>query len=151
MLRNESIGYVLKDHEGGHWFSTLDHGIYYVPNIEIELLQWNENAKVSCAVSDGNRLYVGNYQGDVTALDAPSKKVLWSKNVQVPINAMFVDTKGNIWVAEIMHLQCFNPSGEQIFSLPMIHGAKCFQEMSDGSVWVGNNTGVYKVSPSGDV
>ncbi len=151
MLKNESVGHVLKDNEGGHWFSTLDHGTYYIPNTEIELLQWSENAKVSCAVSNGKRLYIGNYQGELTALDPSTKKVIWSKNLKVPINSLFVDTKGNIWVAEITHLHCFDPSGEQIFSKPRIQGAKCFQEVNDGAVWVGNNTGIYKVSPSGEV
>ncbi len=151
LLQRESVGNVLKDKEGGHWFSTLDHGVYYIPNIEVQLLQWNENAKVSCAVSTSNRLYVGNYQGDLTVLGAPGKNVIWTKNLKVPITSLFVDTKGNIWVADITKLQCFNPKGEKIFSVNMIQGAKCYQEGSDGAVWVGNNTGIFKVSPAGTV
>ena len=150
-LKTESVGNVLKDSEGGHWFSTLAHGVYYVPNIEIETLQWRENAKVSCAVSDGNRLYVGNYQGDLTALDATSKTVIWLKNFKVPINSLFVDKTGNIWVCDINQLQCFRPNGDHVFSLKMIQGAKSYQEVADGSVWVGNNVGLYKVSHEGIV
>ncbi len=150
-LKTESIGNVLKDNEGGHWFSTLAHGVYYVPNIEVETLQWRENAKVSCAVSDGNRLYVGNYQGDLTALDATSKKVIWSKNFKVPINSLFVDKTGSVWVCDINQLQCFLPNGDHVFSLKMIQGAKSYQEVGDGSVWIGNNVGLYKVSREGIV
>ncbi len=149
LLKTESVGNVLKDKEGGHWFSTLAHGVYYIPNIEVELLQWRENAKVSCAVSDGNRLYVGNYQGDFTALNATSKKVIWSKNFKVPINSLFVDKAGSIWVSDITQLQCFRPNGDHVFSLKMIQGAKSYQEVNDGSVWIGNNVGIYKVSSEG--
>ena len=145
------MGYVLKDNEGGYWFSTLDHGIFYLPNIEIELLHWNENAKVSCAVSSENRLYVGNYQGDITALDPETKTVIWSRNVNVPVNSLFVDKTGNIWVADVVQLQCFNSDGEKIFSLRMIQGAQCYQEGDNGIVWVGNNAGIYQVSPTGTV
>ncbi|MEK6783684.1 MAG: ATP-binding protein [Bacteroidota bacterium] len=151
LLQNKSVGNVLMDTEGGHWFSTLDHGVYYVPNTEIELLQWSENTKVSCAASTGNKLFVGNYQGELTALETQSKKVIWSKNFKIPINSLFVDKKENVWVSDITQLQCFSPSGDRIFSLHMIQGAKCYQEDSDGSVWVGNNSGIFKVSGTGVV
>ncbi len=150
-LRKESVGNVLKDREGGQWFSTLDHGVYYVPNIEIELLQWSENGKASCAAADGNTLYVGNYQGELTSLDASTRAVNWTKNFNVPINSVFVDKHRNIWVSDITQLQCFNSAGTKIFDIRMIQGAKSYQEMTDGTVWVGNNTGLYKVSPSGVV
>ena len=150
-FKTESVSNVLKDREGGHWFSTLDHGVYYVPNIEIENLEWSENAKVSCAVSVGNRLYVGNYQGDLTALDASNKTVLWTRNFKVPINSVFADKAGNIWVCDIRRLHCLKANGEHIFSLSMIQGAKSYQEVSDGSVWIGNNVGLFKVSKEGVV
>ena len=151
LLKNESVGNVLMDREGGYWFSTLDNGVYYFPNIEIELLQWKENAKVSCAVSSGTRLYVGNYQGDLMAIESASKAVAWSQNFSSPINSLFADTKGNIWVADITQLQCFKPNGEKIFGISLIQKAKCYQETNDGAVWVGNNTGLFKVSAKGEV
>jgi signal transduction histidine kinase/ligand-binding sensor domain-containing protein len=151
LLENESVGNVLKDNEGGHWFSTLDHGVFYMPNIEIELLQWNGNTKVSCATSEGNKIYVGNYKGDLTAVDALTKRVIWSKNFEAPINSLFVDTQRNIWVSDITQLQCFNPNGDRIFNTTLIQGAKSYQEGGDGSVWVGNNTGIFKVSREGAV
>jgi len=150
-FKSESIGNVLRDREGGHWFSTLDHGVYYVPNIEIENLEWSENAKVSCAASDGNRIYVGNYQGELTALEATNRTVLWSKNFKVPINSVFVDSEGNIWSCDIAQLHCLRANGDPIFSLPMIQGAKSYQEVADGAVWIGNNVGLYKVSKEGVV
>ena len=151
LLKTESVGNVLKDNEGGHWFSTLANGVYYIPNIDVELLQWRENAKVSCAVSIGNRLYVGNYQGDLTALDATSRTVIWSKNFKVPINSLFVNKTGSLWVSDITQLQCFRSNGDHVFSLKMIQGAKSYQEVGDGSVWIGNNVGLYKVSREGIV
>ncbi|MBK5279584.1 MAG: hypothetical protein JJE09_12050, partial [Bacteroidia bacterium] len=151
ILQKESVGNVLRDREGGLWFSTLDRGIFYIPNIEIDLLLWKENAKVSCATASNNKLYVGNYQGELTALDAPSKRVLWSKNFGFPINSLFVDSRENIWVCDIKQLQCFSPTGDKIFGLQMIQAAKCYQEANDGSVWVGNNTGLFKVSTTGKV
>jgi ligand-binding sensor domain-containing protein len=35
-LRNYTITSVLQDHEGGLWFTTLHHGIFYAPNSNIE-------------------------------------------------------------------------------------------------------------------
>ena len=151
LLIRESVGSVLKDTEGGYWFSTLDHGVYYIPNLAIEVLQWRENAKTSCAVSAGNRIYVGNYQGGLTALDASSKNVIWSKKSEFSISSLFVDKKQNIWVCDITQLRCFKPNGDKIFTLPSIQAAKCYQEMNDGSVWLGNPTGLYQVSPIGKV
>ncbi len=150
-FKSESVGNVLKDREGGHWFSTLDHGVYYVPNIEIENLEWSENAKVSCAVSVGNRIYVGNFQGELTALEASTKTVLWSKNFKVPVNSVFVDKSGNIWSCDISQLHCLTANGELIFSIKIIQGAKSFQEVDDGAVWIGNNVGLFKVSREGVV
>ena len=34
-LKNQKITSITKDHEGGYWFSTLDDGVYYTPNLDI--------------------------------------------------------------------------------------------------------------------
>ncbi|MFO8234784.1 MAG: two-component regulator propeller domain-containing protein [Bacteroidales bacterium] len=34
-LKNKAISSVLKDHEGGHWFTSLSNGVFYTPNINM--------------------------------------------------------------------------------------------------------------------
>jgi len=41
LLNNYSITCTLKDSEGGHWFSTLEDGVFYCPNIDTRIYKDN--------------------------------------------------------------------------------------------------------------
>jgi len=38
ILNNKSVSSVIRDFEGGYWFSTLENGLYYFPSLEIKSL-----------------------------------------------------------------------------------------------------------------
>ena len=40
-LKDHSVTSVLKDFTGGYWFSTLENGVFYTPNLDV--LQWDKS------------------------------------------------------------------------------------------------------------
>lgn len=61
-----SVSSVLQDHQGGYWFSTLENGVYYIPNIRIQNWSKSEGMKLSEIYSiTGNRheLVIGTKKG----------------------------------------------------------------------------------------
>lgn len=60
LLKDYSITTVLEDHEGGFWISTIENGIFYTPNINIQF--FNAESGLS-----GSRIiaFEGNKNGEV--------------------------------------------------------------------------------------
>lgn len=63
-LVNKSVSSIYKDSEGGFWFSTLEQGVFYTPNIEIQSLTETEglgfNEALSISGNENNAIYIGH-------------------------------------------------------------------------------------------
>lgn len=58
-LKDLQISCVTIDREGGYWFSTLDNGVYYAPNVGIQ------NVKLSKIRSENNIFDINSAQGEL--------------------------------------------------------------------------------------
>lgn len=58
-LKDLQVSCVTIDREGGYWFSTLDNGVYYAPNVEIQ------NLKLSRIRSENNIYDINSVKGEL--------------------------------------------------------------------------------------
>lgn len=58
-LEDLQVSHVTIDREGGYWFSTLDNGVYYAPNVGIQ------NMKLSKVRSENNIYDINSAQGEL--------------------------------------------------------------------------------------
>lgn len=75
LIKSGRISDVITDHEGNYWVSTLDEGIYFIPNLFINLFDFNSNIKLSeinylrITEIEKNKLLVGTNYGQVYEID----------------------------------------------------------------------------------
>ena len=84
-LKNKDITKILKDKEDNYWLTTLNNGIYVIPNINIETCAISEENKniSSLDVIDNNTLVFGTKGGNVGFYDIVTNK---EKAISLPTN-----------------------------------------------------------------
>ncbi len=85
-LKRHSVSSIYQDNENGYWFTTLDAGIFYTPNLDIYTFDRNRdilNAPVISANWDKEQLLVRT--SDNTLFKVKQKGRAWEINDKTPI------------------------------------------------------------------
>ncbi len=104
-IRQKSVSTVFQDHEGGLWFSTLENGVYHVPNLLIQHFPITSDSRLRGAISFDDRAVVGDQVGRIYEIDAQTKKNRVVRTVNGPIlsmyknrSAIFVSSNSNMYL-----------------------------------------------------
>ncbi|WP_420573986.1 ligand-binding sensor domain-containing protein [Kordia sp.] len=74
-LPKQSVTNFLIDTRGSYWFSTLDHGVFYVKNPEVQV--FTEEYVHSLVKDNENRLYAGFNNGDIVSIYNNTSKIIY--------------------------------------------------------------------------
>lgn len=98
-LGGTSVSSTWHDDEGGYWFSTLDRGVFYFPNLSITSVALPISDKVTKAVrfTDSQIVY-GNYAGEVKTISREGT-ISMSLECGTIILGLFVDEQNRLWVS----------------------------------------------------
>lgn len=72
-LKQKSVTKVLQDHEGGLWFSTLENGVYHVPNPMISHYPVQATSRLKSVVSSSDYVWIGEQNGTIFRTDIRTK------------------------------------------------------------------------------
>lgn len=97
-LENLSITSVTHDRDNGLWITTLENGVYYFPNTEIENESFGSNTKISEVFSTPTSVVIGTQQGSLMLYSATQKNRITEKKFTSPIYSFFVDFSGKTWL-----------------------------------------------------
>lgn len=105
-FREKSVTKVLQDHEGGFWFTTLENGVYQVPNMLLQHHELSVKTKIRGMVQNNRSILLGDLKGNLYKVDKVTKKDAFYKSLEPPVTAMrqldrskfFVSTNSNIYV-----------------------------------------------------
>lgn len=87
------VTHVLKDQKGNYWFSTLNKGLLFVPNIEAVKLSDEPALSI---VRSRNTSFCGNSYGKVDAYDSEGKLIRKYLPSESMIEASFIEVDGNL-------------------------------------------------------
>lgn len=81
VLPNIRVTDVVVDHENNHWISSLEDGLFFMPNRKMKRLLTNqfinESRKYTCIVSDDNgNVFVGTSNGKIIQFNSAKEKAL---------------------------------------------------------------------------
>jgi signal transduction histidine kinase/ligand-binding sensor domain-containing protein len=148
-LANKSVTKVLQDHEGGFWFTTLERGAYYVPNLQIRNFSISMDPKIKTIVPAGNTIMMGDHTGNMYTLDAefkPHKK----KSLGLPILTSMADRQKRVWVSTLFDLWVLD-SALNVKKMYSAVNAIDFSEDKDGCIWTYGGTRMRKFTPDLDL
>jgi len=98
-LSSRSVTNILQDTERGLWFTTLENGVFYLPNTDIELLSHTDSSKIRSVISDERQVISGAYNGMLTARSSRSRQVFFKRKFGFPVIALFKDSRKRLWVS----------------------------------------------------
>jgi len=148
-LKDKSVSSVLKDHEGGYWFSTLHHGVYYSRNLDVMIHNTKHGLitdQVEQVVSDSsNTIWIGYNKPYVAMLEKPGKisniTIQRDQMINQGISDLSYDkAKDGLWIARGEGLYFYDIKLAKIRSKPfypsVLGNVKCvFSE--DHTLWFG--------------
>lgn len=150
LLDSKSVTSVLQDSESGYWFSTLEKGVYYLPNLEMINYPMDNQTKISGVVYRDDFFITGNYLGEVEYFDFKSRKMKWKVTLQNPVMAMLAPAQTDkIWVSTTSRTYLLNKEGKVLQDYPDIKSVKSFFEDTQGRIWGVSRVGVLLFSPEG--
>lgn len=96
LLSKKSITSIIKDYQNNFWVSTINNGVYIIPEMENILYRLGEyNPQVISKTTDG--YWVGTQTGELLKLDHQFKiyETIQQNKERIPINYIHYDTLNN--------------------------------------------------------
>jgi signal transduction histidine kinase len=148
-LKDKSVTKVLQDHEGGFWFTTLENGVYQVPNMQLEHHELSGKFKVRGVVQNNKSILLGDLKGNLYKLDKATKKDALLMSLEPPITAMRQLGRSKFFISTNANIHILN---EDFKIVQVERGiATDISEDKEGNVWTYGGNRLRKFQPNGKV
>ena len=115
-LREYGISSVAKDIEGGFWFSTLEKGLFYTPNLQSTHQKLpNDQSITADFIRDGHELYISYRDGRIDVFDLNDQTIrpfIMPQKKLINTFGMAIDSKKRVFVGGL-DLICYE-SGKMV-------------------------------------
>jgi signal transduction histidine kinase/ligand-binding sensor domain-containing protein len=141
-LAELSVTRVLSDHEGGLWFSTLEAGIFYVPNVLICNYQPFAGSKILFTTTSSDHVFVSTNRSTVFKF-ARNGEVILKNELPFSPRGIFARRNGEIWISNPTEAGIY----DQGLKLTRKFRVSTHRMMEDvrGSLWSSNgNQSIFK-------
>ncbi len=149
-LRNKSVTHTLQDHEGGYWFATLEDGVYYVPNMSVQVYPTLAGKKDNLGDENQHQHDPGwrPVGMEFAPLKTPEAQE-WEGKFPTTVLKLYQDRSNQIWVAH-KWLEVFDTDFKKIRDV-WSH-QKRLREDKEGNLWcIGGGRYLGKYSLKGDI
>jgi len=155
LLENYKVTSVLYDSEGAYWFTTLNDGVFYCPNINVLNLRYSNkfvDNRVNAVLANKDGLYIGYEFAYVDFLDRKGNlKYYQSPNYLVPKNSVrsFLDDSlsNRVWVSSITNLSWIENRNVKTIGHPSLYNAfypRRIIHSRYGGYWIATTKGIAK-------
>ncbi len=81
-LKGNMISGIFQDNEKGFWFTTLENGVFYLPDDKIKSIEFSDSIKkpTSLATDHKNKLYIGCWTGAIVEMQNQKVKTIYEQN-----------------------------------------------------------------------
>lgn len=149
-LAGLSVSSITQDYEGGMWFSTLDQGVFYFPNLTILNYGPPNNIRVSSVAFSKTEVYLGNNAGEVFSMAEDGTTKIVSRGA-APVSNLFVDNENKLWISDAAGTH-IHQTGRYVSGRGT--RAKVFKRLMhlDGDTLIAcSSIGIVKLAVNGDI
>lgn len=151
-VETSSVSSMLNDTEGGFWFTTLDRGVFYFPNLSVKVIHFptETSSKISAVAYGKNSIYIGRYNGEVSTIKDSYASPAINYIAETPISALFEDDDGGLWGSSVGVF--FHIGRDDINVIKgNISGLKGFFVNEEQEVCTFNSSGLYVLDDRGTI
>ncbi|HEY0743636.1 MAG TPA: two-component regulator propeller domain-containing protein, partial [Chryseosolibacter sp.] len=139
-VRHNSVTKVHQDAERNIWITTLEDGVYQIPNIQITNASIETPARVRAVIPFNNTFLVGDEAGHLFEFERSSRKLKERRLFDSPILTGFVDSRKQIWISTVNGIFLFDSTLKER-NRSEIYSCIDMVEDGNGIVWgYGNHT-----------
>jgi two-component sensor histidine kinase len=133
-LEKKSVTKVLEDPEQGLWFTTLESGIFYVPNLDIKNTVFTTNAKIRAVLPYRNTFVAGDEAGFLYVFDIQKNQLVKKKDLGSSALTSFADNHNRLWISTVGTVRVFDTQLNELNQIGQF-SANDFFEDRNGKVW----------------
>jgi signal transduction histidine kinase len=106
-LRKLSVSKVFQDDQKGLWFSTLEQGLFHVPNISIRNFTLANEAKIRVTATAPGRIFIGTNTGFILE-PVGSGGIKTTGKFLAPVKGLYVDRYQHLWITNANSVDCID-------------------------------------------
>lgn len=147
-LQKKSVTKVIEDKEHSLWVTTLENGIYQIPNIQIRNAHFTTLAKIRTVLPFGKTFLLGDEAGHVYQYNSQTNRLEEKVFFESPILSGFVDSHQRTWISSVDNIHVFD---SQLHEINRTAGYSCvdFFEDRHGVVWGYGNHSIKSFDSNG--
>lgn len=96
-FNDRSVTRVIQDHEGGYWFSTLENGVFYSSNLNVNIIPLPRKSRA--ADFSSQYCVIGDQDGFVSLFDLTTRKWLWTQSFPSSVRHLLIQSNDELWVS----------------------------------------------------
>ncbi len=131
-LSSKSVTKVFQDRQGGYWMSTLQDGVYYVPELSFFTQNLSNSSKIKTVLVNKDKTLIVDEQGKIFLLHNGTVQFKKKLGDQLTFAAA-VDTKNNFWVSTEKGTYLLDSSFNEKKIIEVSHS--CLQQDPNGFMW----------------
>lgn len=147
-VQKKSVTKVIEDKEQNLWVTTLENGIYQVPNIQIENVRFTTLGKIRTVLPFGKTFLVGDEAGHLYQYNSKLNRLEEKAYFGSPILTGFVDSHNRTWISSVSDIHVFDSLLNEINRTPNYSCVDFFED-SRGVVWGYGNHSIKSFDANG--
>lgn len=149
-LVNNSVSGIMKDHEGGYWFSTLDKGVFYLRDMHIKHHSQLKNTNVTCITGSKGTIYAGTDNSEILVLKGNVIRTIRLPLAHTYVHQITKANSNNLIIATNSGLGYLSLSDGQFRLIKeRISGSFFLQSKNNAHFWLVNVRVLCKLQPVG--
>jgi hypothetical protein len=110
-FNNIRVTDIVEDHEGGLWVSSVEKGLYYIPNLSIDVFEYSDYSINTIAPGPQETLFLGTGNGEVIQINKNAQVIArFATDFNTEIEYLLYDFELNRLVSSHGYFDFSNPS-----------------------------------------
>lgn len=147
---HNSVTKVHQDSEQNFWMTTLEDGVYQIPNIQIKNAAIETTARIRAVIPFKNTFLVGDEAGHLFEFDVFSRKLKEKRLFDSPILTSYVDSRKQIWISTVNGVFLFDSTLREL-NRSEIFSCIDMVEDAEGIVWGYGNHSMKSFDKNGNL
>lgn len=157
-LKGMDVSSFMIDNEGGYWFTTLESGIFYIPDVKLNILKQIEfqNKHITSLAVTNKKIYLGTVSGELIIYSKKNGNQIAARNLfneDYATNILYssnwdkiiIGTNNNVYLYQDVHLKSFkNPDTFELKKVSTHRSVKCLKIFDSETFYSGTNRSLDK-------
>jgi signal transduction histidine kinase/ligand-binding sensor domain-containing protein len=133
---SKSVTSVKQSRDGSIWLSTLENGVYVMPNLNVQHFDLPPDSRVKNVAFSSSKMMMGDKSGLVRFYDTGTKSIVKEMDFGFDVLSIFSDRRDNIWISSHSHLSIFDKNFRFIKTFEFLNVVD-YHEFENGQGCVG--------------